>query len=535
MIYSFLLSLVLYYIYIYLKTTKSLHMLQQNRYNRGKKYWLWLKQNLTKNFINISLLTFITIFFCFIDSYFSMVYIFNVIFFVLALILVNKKDQEKLPLVYTSRIKRLIVTNLLVHTLIVLGIYLVFQEQYLAYYYVILSIVAYLNPLIVILDNFINRPIEKMVSNHFRNMAVKRLQSMNNMEVIGITGSYGKTSSKNILNDILNIKYNAFPTPKNFNTPFGLMITINEHLDKFTDYFIAEMGACRKGEIKELCDLVHPKYGIITTIGLAHLETFGSEENIQKTKFELIESLPSDGLGVLNADDPKQLNYQIKNNVPITWIGIDNQDADIVASDIKLSANGTEFKIKLKNKKQKYQFSTKLLGKANVYNILAGIALGLHLNIPMDKLIIAVKKVKPVEHRLEMKKYYDINIIDDAYNSNPIGANMALEVLSLMPGKRVIATPGMIELASKDQEVHYQFGQNIAKSVDEVILVGEKKTKDIYAGLISQKFPKEKIHIINDVLDAFKLIKELKEPKKEMFVLLENDLPDIFNEGKKSE
>ena len=112
---------------------------------------------------------------------------------------------------------------------------------------------------------------------------------------------------------------------------------------------------------------------------------------------------------------------------------------------------------------------------------------------------------------------------------------MALEVLSLMPGKRVIATPGMIELASKDQEVHYQFGQNIAKSVDEVILVGEKKTKDIYAGLISQKFPKEKIHIINDVLDAFKLIKELKEPKKEMFVLLENDLPDIFNEGKKSE
>ena len=105
MIYSFLLSLFLYYIYIYLKTTKSLHMLQQNRYNRGKKYWLWLKQNPTKNFINISLLTFITIFFCFIDSYFSMVYIFNVIFFVLALILVNKKDQEKLPLVYTSRIR----------------------------------------------------------------------------------------------------------------------------------------------------------------------------------------------------------------------------------------------------------------------------------------------------------------------------------------------------------------------------------------------------------------------------------------------
>ena len=135
-------------------------------------------------------------------------------------------------------------------------------------------------------------------------MASKKLKSMPSLKVIGITGSYGKTSSKNILNDILSVKYYVLPTPKNFNTPVWLTITINNYLDKFNDYFIAEMGAFKKGEIKYLCDYVKPTYGILTKVGTAHLESFGSQQNIQEGKFELIESLPSDGIGVLNGDDP---------------------------------------------------------------------------------------------------------------------------------------------------------------------------------------------------------------------------------------
>src|SRR5699024_5725042 len=145
----------------------------------------------------------------------------------------------------------------------------------------------------------------------------KKLSSMSQLDVIGITGSYGKTSSKNILSDILNVKYNAFATPKNFNTTYGMIRAINESLDKFNDLFIAEMGAFKQGDIKELCYFVHPKYGIVTRIGTAHLESFGSQSNIQKGKFELIESLPEDGVGILNKDDALQVSYHLKNKCHI--------------------------------------------------------------------------------------------------------------------------------------------------------------------------------------------------------------------------
>ena len=335
-------------------------------------------------------------------------------------------------------------------------------------------------------------------------------------------------------NYILNIKYNVFKTPANFNTPFGLMITINEHMDIYNDFFIAEMGACKKGEIKELCDLVHPKYGVLTRVGLAHLETFGSEEIIQSTKFELIESLPSDGIGILNGDDEKQLSYSIKNNCEIVWIGIDNKDTDVYADNLELSYKGTKFDVVFKDINETYEFETKLLGRNNIYNILGGIALGRKLGIPIIDLQKAVKRVEPVEHRLSMTHYYDINIIDDAYNSNPMGCKMALEVLGMMPGKKMVVTPGMIEVGEKEDEVNKEFGRQIGEVVDEAILIGENKTKAIYEGLIESGFDKEHIHVLNDVMDAFDLMVKLKG--ENTYVLLENDLPDSFNEklgGKK--
>jgi UDP-N-acetylmuramoyl-tripeptide--D-alanyl-D-alanine ligase len=305
---------------------------------------------------------------------------------------------------------------------------------------------------------------------------------------------------------------------------------INNYLDKFSEFLIAEMGAFKNGEIKEICDLVKPTYGILTKIGTAHLESFGSRENIQMTKFELIESLPKDGIGVLNADDEYQLSYKLKNKCKIKWIGIDNQDADVVATNIKLSHNGTTFDCVFKGDNNKYPFETRLLGKANIYNILAGIALGKELGLTIEQLQMGVLKVKPIEHRLELKKYGDINIIDDAYNSNPVGSKMALEVLNLMPGKKIIVTPGMIELGSEQYELNLEFGKQIADVCDEVILVGAEQTKPIYDGLMVKDYNEKNIHVINDVKIAFELMQKLKG--KETYVLLENDLPDIFNERK---
>ncbi len=528
----FIISTIIFFIYVTIISTKALHMLQQNRYNRGYRYIRWILKNFNDNFLNLNLLFLIFILFYFTDNlinYISYIHIIIYLFLIYVFLNTRKKDNIKIPLKYTARIKRLITTNSLFHILIILVICLNFNEDHIVSYYLLLGIIGYLNYFVIILINFINRPVEKLVGIYFRTKAVTKLNSMSNMEVIGITGSYGKTSSKNILYDILNSKYNAFKTPANFNTPYGLMITINEHLDKFNDFFIAEMGACKKGEIKELCDLVHPKYGIITSIGLAHLETFGSEETIQRTKFELIESLPSDGIGVLNGDDPKQTSYNIKNDCEILWIGIDNKKCDAVAKDIELTYKGTKFKVKFKDKDNEYDFETKLLGKANIYNLLAAILLGKKLGISIKDLQKAVKEVEPVEHRLQMKKYFDINLIDDAYNANPNGCKMAIEVLGKMPGKKVIITSGMIELGEKEYSENKKLGSLIKENkIDEVILVGKNQTKPIQDGLKESDYNNKNIHITNDIMDAFEILKKIDDGNT--YCLVQSDLPDTYNE-----
>ena len=529
----FLICVIIYLFYNEITSTRSLHMLQQNRYNRGYRYIKWIIRNFKENFINLNLLFLVFIALQYTENLKTISpYIFIIVYLFLTFkfIVERKNEYNKLPLKYTSRIKRIMVTSSILYLLPVFFIGISFDEEYMSNYFLVLGLISYLNLFVILLANFLNRPVEKLVGEFFKQKALTKLNSMTNMDVIGITGSYGKTSTKNVVNDILNIKYNVYKTPANYNTPFGLMITINQFLDKYNDYFIAEMGACKVGEIKELCDLVHPKYGILTRVGLAHLETFGSEENIQKTKFELIESLPSDGLGILNGDDEKQLSYKIKNDVKVKWIGIDNKKVDTYAKDLELTHKGTKFNVVFKDEDKEYSFETKLLGRNNIYNILAGITLGKELGISIKDLQKAVKTVKPVEHRLSMTKYYDINIIDDAYNSNPMGCKMALEVLKMMPGKHIVVTPGMIEVGAKEDEVNKEFGRQIASSADEVILIGEEKTKPIYEGLKEKKFSEKHIHVLNDVLEAFPLMMELKDG--ETYALLENDLPDSFNEKK---
>ena len=511
--------------YLVLRTKKALHMLQQNLYDDDARYIKWIKKNFAKIMLSFDLVQVLLIFFI---LFVKKEIIISIVFGIIYLLLfarsfgISYKEVVKKPLVVTARVKRLIITIVLLCSLI---IYFGFKSG--INYYILLASISYLQYFIVLIAVKINIPIEKCVYLSFKRKAMNKLNSLSNLDVIGITGSYGKTSSKNILNDILNSKYNSVATPRNLNTPYGLIMTINNDLDKFDELFIAEMGAYKIGEIKELCDLVHPKYGILTRIGTAHLELFGTLENVQKGKFELIESLPSDGVAVLNADDPLQVNYELKNKVKTLWIGIDNE-CDYKATNIKVSNTGTKFELVIKGDKKKYKFETKLLGYANIYNILAGIALGHHLGIKMKQLQSAVKSVKPVEHRLEIKNSGSVYYIDDAYNSNPVGSKMALDVLKMMPGKKIIVTPGMIELGSIEDEENTKFGEYIADVCDEVILVGNKQTASIQKGLENKKYDKKHIHILEDVIDAFPLVNKLKE--KETYVLLENDLPDLFKE-----
>lgn len=525
----FIISLVIPFLFLHKSTLKALHMMQQNWYNDSNRYVKWIFNNFNKAFMDLDALFPFIILGVFLNSYiymllYSIFYIF-ILYFLSQRI---KKEQSKKPLIITSRIKRLVFTIYSIYLIVLIIILVNFNIEMLPTYYFIISMLIYFNYIIVLIANYLNIPAEKYVYFYYKQKALNKLKNMNNLSVIGITGSYGKTSTKNILNEILNVKYNSYATPKSFNTPYGLIITINNHLDKFNDFLIAEMGAFYKGEIKGMCDLVRPKYGILTKLGTAHLDTFGNQQNIQEGKFELIESLPSDGIAFLNMDDDLQVKYKLKNKVKKLWYSIGNEKADVYAFDIILNQNGTTFKVKFKNDPKEYLFETKLLGKANVYNILSSILVGFHLKMTPNQLQLGVKKIRPIEHRLELKKYGKINIIDDAYNSNPDGAKMALEILQMMPGKKIVVTPGMIELGTKQYELNMILGKQIAKVADHVILVGKEQTKPILDGLMVSEYSVDKIDIINDVKEAFNIIQKIQD--ESTYVLLENDLPDLFNE-----
>ena len=465
----YLLVVISFVVINYYKTKRSLHMLQQNLYNENNRYLKWIFKN-SNQFMDVDIIIILialTIMLIFYNNEFITI-IGGIVISLQNVLLASKwrknikNDQNKKKLVVTARIKRLICTILILFAipLVVLGLH-IYDSRVVWTIFLVLSLMTYLNAFVVFIAKVINTPIEKCVYLHFKTKAQSKLRNMNNLKIIGITGSYGKTSSKRILADILNIKYNALPTPRNLNTYNGLIMTVNNYMDKFTEIFIAEMGAYVKGEIAGLCRLVKPKYGILTTIGTAHMETFGSQENIQKGKFELIESLPSDGFGILNGDDPLQVSYKLKNKVRIIWIGVDNKDVDVHASNIKCSSKGTSF--------------------------------------------------------------------DVTFKGDRVGAKRAVEVLDMMPGIKVVVTPGMIELGEKEDEYNKIFGEQISKVADYVVLIGEKKTKPIKEGLLEKGFDKDKIVVFNDVRDAYPFIGGLAR-KKEVYALFENDLPDTYNE-----
>ena len=517
-----------YFLYTYLKIINGMHMLQQNFYNEANRYLKWINRNIYKSIITIDLITLLLPFFLLINK--NIAYIITFIIYTIIFIIKyieKNKTQVKIKLVYTFRIKRLLFTTILIYIIFLFCYFKFINNDYILL--IVLSLLTVLAHLHVYIAYLLNLPIEKIIYNKYKKKAINKLQSLNTIN-IGITGSYGKTSSKNILNDILSVKYLTYSTPGNLNTPLGIMKTINNTLDKFEEVFIAEISisAPETHDIEKSCEIIKPKYGIITNIGIAHLDSFKTEESIQEAKFKLIESLPSDGIGILNKDDPKQVNYKINNNCRIKWIGIDSTDADIIAKNIKYTKDGTEFDAFFKEGSEKLHLKTCLFGKPNIYNILASILLAKELKLTNEEIIKGVSSIKPIEHRLEIKKASSYTIIDDAYNSNPVGSSLALDVLNLMPGKKVIVTPGMIELKDKEYELNYEFGSHIAKVADYVILIGKNQTKPIQDALAKSNYPKKNIFITNDIKKAFPKIEEIKD--NDTYVLLENDLPDLFNE-----
>jgi UDP-N-acetylmuramoyl-tripeptide--D-alanyl-D-alanine ligase len=285
------------------------------------------------------------------------------------------------------------------------------------------------------------------------------------------------------------------------------------------------MGAKQPGDIKEICDLVHPQAGIITAVGEQHLESFKSIENVQRTKFELADAIPTDGFVVLNNDFPYVANRKVNNTNAVRY-GVSKPDkADFIASDIRYTPTGTTFTIKGKALAEPLTLHTQLVGECNVSNLLAAVIVALRLGVPESKIKYAVEQV---EHRLNMKRTPGgVTIIDDAFNSNPAGSKMALEVLSMMTGgKRIVITPGMIELGDIQAQANETLGQHIARCADVAIIVGHYNREAILAGIAGGDMKEENIHVADTFKEAQFLLQQIVKPGDT--VLYENDLPDTF-------
>ena len=436
---------------------------------------------------------------------------------------VQEKNKRYIkPLVLTARVKRQIATLVVLFVLFFTLLFCWIPQRFYSLLFILVPVAswAFIYPVF-----YINEPIESRVRNHFIHEAREIIQSSPTLVKIGITGSYGKTSTKNIIQAILSSRYYSLMTPASFNTPLGITRTIREDLKPIHEVFVCEMGADKVGDIDYLMDFIHPKFGVVTSIGPQHLNTFGSLENIIKEKMLMVEKLGADGVGIINVDNEYIRNYRIKNNCRIIRVGVKEEDADYRAVDITYHAFGTSFSVLYQG--EKYSFETKLLGEHNVSNILLGIALGREMNIRFEDLQKAVASIEKIEHRLELKKINGFTFIDDAFNANPVGSAMSLDVLSRMPEKRWIVTPGMIDLGEKEEEVNYHFGQLMKGKADKVILVGPKQTEAIYRGLQDSGFDMNEVYVVEKVNEAFGLV--YQNASQSDTILLENDLPDAFN------
>ena len=253
----FLLSFIPFFMYMYFVSLKSIHMLQLNFYDENHRYLKWLLKNPTKVFLTVDM--FFVIFAAFITMPAHVCMILFALFYLVVLYqnyYATKKEQVKIKLAITARVKRLLVTITLLYFIPFIGFSLGYLEEYIGIYYFIMGALVYINYFVVMFANIVNIPVEHQVFLHFKRKAKKKLKAMPNLKVIGITGSYGKTSCKNILNDILNVDFISSTTPKNYNTTYGMILTVNNYLDKFNEIFIAEMGAFQRGDIKKICDFV---------------------------------------------------------------------------------------------------------------------------------------------------------------------------------------------------------------------------------------------------------------------------------------
>ena len=450
----------------------------------------------------------------------------------------------KKPLVFTGRAKRILIVAIVLYVIFMgfLGIYLwkiLLERPDLSVYWLATLLTLTAAFIItqgawsaVILANTLLKPVQKRINASFVRAARERLREINPV-VIGVAGSYGKTSTKFILETILAERFRVLKTPESYNNLLGISRVINSQLQPEHQVFIVELGGYKPGDIKKSTDLVHPTIGILVAIGPEHLERLKTMENVEAMNYESIEALAESGVAVFNNDMEGCRKLADKTSkVKVVRYGLDqsHQRLFLSAEDISLNSDGLSFTM-IDSDGKRVPTKSSLLGRHNVLNILGAAAVAMQTGMTLEEIAAAIPKIKQVPHRLQLLRGQGgITVIDDAYNSNPLGADEALNVLKeFNGGKRILITPGMVELGELQGKANEEFGAKAAKVCDYVLLVGAKQTEPILKGLTGEQFPNERIRIVGNLTEATQELQTIVRHGD--VVLFENDLPDLYAES----
>ncbi len=394
-----------------------------------------------------------------------------------------------------------------------------------------------LAPVWLVAGNMLMQPLEAALRRRYLRQAASTLSKLN-PQIIGITGSYGKTTTKHFLREILGLRGHVYATPKSYNTLMGISLAINRDLadDLRAEYFISEMGAYVPGEIARICQLTPPDIAIVTEVGPQHLERFGSLENVQKAKYELVKNLPADGVAVLNWDNP-YVRAMAEAGHPATIFTVSReltleaareQGVDWLASDISETLEGLSFTVTRAQTGEQAHITTNLLGEHNVTNLLLCVAVASHEGAALRDIALRARSLQAAESRLVVNRSAaGVTIINDAYSANPKGVVSALKVLAMHEsGARLLITPGMIELGDLQEAENRKLGLLAARYATDIILIGKKQTEPIVRAIESTAFDRSRLQVFESLSESVDWYRNnLKAGDAVLFL---NDLPDTY-------
>jgi len=387
-------------------------------------------------------------------------------------------------------------------------------------------------PLFIAASNFVLRPLEEHVNRRYLREAAARLSRVA-PAVIGITGSYGKTTTKHILAHVLSAAAPTLATPASVNTELGVTRVIREELKAHHRYFVVEMGAYGPGSIANLCRLAAPQLGLITSVGLAHLERFGTLETVFQAKFELAEDLKArGGKAIVNAagvPEPLLQNY-LPSNPGLVLCG-EKETRFPLAARIRSVHQGPEgLAVTLDLNGRLLELAVPLYGKHNAANVMLAATAAAELGLAPEVIRAALKTLAQIPHRLEViRNPKGPTVIDDAYNSNPLGFESALMVLSVVAkkgGRRILVTPGMVELGPAHHAEHARLGRIAALHADIALIVGPERMAAFIAAFNAAKPAGAELRAFGVQKEAEAWARANAGPADT--ILFENNLPDLY-------